>query len=160
MTAGRSPLWLLVIALWLPGSAWPQQAARPPTVAILGPGAPPAATADCMADKQPRTVACMLDSLRTLGDVGGRKRPALFIGGKDGVIDRGVAVADVFDKEGAGDVGVKAVETGAVVDQQGVTRLQDGIARNPMWVGGIAPGQNDGFKGKPVRPAREHPGFQ
>ena len=59
----------LAIALWLPTAAWPQQPAPLPTVGILSPGAPVA----CESGVLGYVAACMVDGLRALGDVGGRK---------------------------------------------------------------------------------------
>ena len=69
MNTRRLPVLLLAIALSLPGGAWPQQPARLPTVGILSPGAPTA----CDSGVLGYVAACMVDALRALGDVGGRK---------------------------------------------------------------------------------------
>ena len=69
MNTHRLPLLLLAIAWLLPTSAWPQQPARLPTVGILSPGAPTA----CASGMPGSVAACMVDGLRALGDVGGRK---------------------------------------------------------------------------------------
>ena len=60
---------LAAITLLLPASAWPQQPARLPTVGILSPRAPTA----CESSVSGNAAACMVDGLRALGDVGGRK---------------------------------------------------------------------------------------
>lgn len=70
MNTRRFPLMLLAIALWLPAGAWPQQPARLPTVGVLSPGAP---TACGGSGDSGSTAACMVDGVRALGDVGGRK---------------------------------------------------------------------------------------
>ena len=62
-------LLLLAIVSWWPNGAWPQQPARLPTVGILSPGAPVA----CESGVLGYVAACMVDGLRALGDVGGRK---------------------------------------------------------------------------------------
>ncbi len=60
---------LLAIVLWLPSAAWPQQAARLPTVGVLSPGAPVA----CESGQRGLPTACiMVDELRVLGHVAGR----------------------------------------------------------------------------------------
>ena len=69
MNTHRLPLLLLAITLWQPGGAWPQQPGRQPTVGILWPGAPTA----CESGVPGYVAACMVDGLRALGDVGGRK---------------------------------------------------------------------------------------
>lgn len=69
MNTHRLPLLLAAIAWLLPASAWPQQSARLPTVGILSPGAPTA----CTSGAPGFVAACMVDGLRALGDVGGRK---------------------------------------------------------------------------------------
>ena len=69
MSTHRFALVLAAIALLLPASAWPQQPARLPTVGILSPGAPTA----CTSGVPGSVAACMLDALRALGDVAGRK---------------------------------------------------------------------------------------
>ena len=69
MNTHRLPLVLAAIALLLPASAWPQQPTRLPTVGILSPGAPAA----CTSGAPGSVAACMVDALRALGDVAGRK---------------------------------------------------------------------------------------
>ena len=69
MNTHRMPLLVLAIALWWPAVAWPQQPAQLPTVGILSPGAPTA----CDSGVLGYVAACMVDGLRALGDVGGRK---------------------------------------------------------------------------------------
>ncbi len=69
MNTHRLPLLLLAMASWLPSGAWPQQPARLPTVGILSPGSPTA----CESGVLGYVAACMVDGLRALGDVGGRK---------------------------------------------------------------------------------------
>ena len=70
MNRHRSLFGLFVIALCLSGSVRSQQAARLPTVGILAPGS---SAGVCEPGGRANSVACMLDSLRALGDVGGRK---------------------------------------------------------------------------------------
>ena len=69
MNTRRFPCLLVAIALWLPAGAWPQQPARLPTVGILSPSAPTA----CTSGMPGSAAACMVEALRALGDVGGRK---------------------------------------------------------------------------------------
>ena len=69
MNKRQLPHLLAAIALWLPAGAWPQQLARLPTVGILSPGAPTV----CESGVLGYVAACMVDALRALGDVGGRK---------------------------------------------------------------------------------------
>lgn len=69
MNTRRLPLLLAAVALLLPGSAWPQQPVQLPTVGILSPGAPTACTSGVLG----HVADCMVEGLRALGDVGGRK---------------------------------------------------------------------------------------
>jgi hypothetical protein len=85
---------------------------------------------------------CRVDAARGRAGADGGERG--LHGGIDHGMDLGIALGGVADRGHAGDVGIVAVLAGADVDDDGVARLEHGLAGVMMREGAVGAGADDG----------------